>query len=116
MQQIKPDGAGCVLSPKEGYTGPADVPSLACLAQVVVNVINVAFMFLGAVCLIFLLYGALLFVLSRGDQKALQKAQGTMTYAVIGTVFVALSFMAVNFVASSLGISNFLSNFSFYQP
>lgn len=93
-----------------------DVLSLGCLAQIVVNIINVAFLFLGAACLIFLLYGALLFVLSRGDQKALQKAQGTMTYAVIGTVFVALSFMIVNFVADSLGITGFLSNFSFYQP
>lgn len=110
MKEIKTDVVpGCFVS--EG-----GAPSLSCLAVVVVNVINVAFLFLGAACLIFLLYGALLFVLSRGDQKALQKAQGTMTYAVIGTVFVALSFMLVNFAADSLGIQGFLSKFSFYVP
>lgn len=93
-----------------------DVPSLGCLAQIVVNVINIAFLFLGAACLIFLLYGALLFVLSRGDQKALQKAQGTMTYAIIGTVFVGLSFVLVNIVTNAIGLPSILTNFSFYQP
>lgn len=101
--------AGCVLQ-------NGDVPSLGCLAQVVANVINIAFMFLGAMCLIFLMYGALLFILSRGDQKALQKAQGTMTYAVVGTIFVALSFAIVTAIATALGYPTFLTDFTFYQP
>lgn len=112
MQNIK-DAAGttpgCTLL-------PGDVPSLGCLSIVVVNLINVAFLFLGAACLIFLLYGALLFVLSRGDQKALQKARGTMTYAVIGTVFVLLTFMIINTVTYFLGLPSILSSFTFYQP
>lgn len=100
---------GCVVL-------PGDVPSLGCLAAVVVNVMNFAFVFLGAVCLAFLFYGSLLFVLSRGDPKAVQKAKGTMTYAIIGTVFVALSFFIVNVITTALGLGNFLQNFTFYQP
>ncbi len=110
MEPIKEDIVpGCTLL-------QGSVPSLGCLAQVVINVINAAFLFLGAACLIFLLYGALLFVLSRGDQKAVQKARGTMTYAIVGTVFVALSFFLVNIITNVLGLPSFLTNFSFYQP
>lgn len=93
-----------------------NVPTLGCLATVVMNVINVAFLFLGAVCIIFLLYGSLLLVLSRGDQKALQKAKGTITYAVIGTVFVLSTFLIVNTFAYFLGIPNLFTTFSFYVP
>lgn len=106
---------GCVFKP-ENYSGTAEAPSLACLAQVVGNIINVAFLFLGAACIIFLFYGALLFVLSRGDQKAVQKARGTMTYAVIGTVLVLSSYLILNLLASLLGLPSPVTGFTFYQP
>lgn len=115
MQKIVADGAGCVLGP----TGSAvnDVPSLACLAQVVINIINFAFMFLGVVTLLMLLFGSIKYITSGGDPKALQGAQKTITYALIGAVVVMLSFVLINVVTTALGLSssNILSNFSFYQ-
>ncbi len=100
---------GCVCAP-----GTTDVPSLACFAPVISNVINVAFMFLGAVALIYLLYGSLKFVISRGDQKALQSARNTMTYAVIAVVLILLVYFIVKAVTGALGI-DILSNFTLYQ-
>ncbi|MBI4099633.1 hypothetical protein HY440_01355 [Candidatus Microgenomates bacterium] len=92
-----------------------DVPSLGCLSQVVTNIIYYLFAFLSAVALLFLLYGAIKFVVSRGDQKALQSARGTMTYAVIGLVLILLSYSIILLITNALGLPNILQNFTFYQ-
>lgn len=107
----KLSGPGCECAP-----GTTDVPSLACLAPVATNVIYYLFAFLGAAAIVFLLFGAIKFVTSQGDQKALQSARGTMTYAVIGVVLILLSFTIVNIITTALGLGNILDKFTFYQP
>lgn len=104
---------GCVLSPAAGFN---DIPSLGCLAQIVANLVSLAFTFLGAVTLLLLLWGAVRFILSRGDPKAIQEAQKTMTYAIIGAVIVVLAFVLITIITSTFGLDNILTNFSFYQP
>lgn len=107
---------GCVLSPSPNPTGKADIPSLGCLAQIVTNVIGIAFLFLGAVTVLFLLWGAIRFVISRGDPKGIQEAQKTMTYAIIGTVVVLGTFILINMVTTAFGLPNILTSFTFFQP
>lgn len=107
---------GCVLSPELNPTGKADIPSLACLGQIVTNVIGIAFLFLGAVTVLFLLWGAIRFVISRGDPKGIQEAQKTMTYAIIGAVVVLGAFILINMVTTAFGLPNILTSFTFYQP
>ncbi len=104
---------GCVLTAPPG--GPADIPSLGCLSQVVVNVIQALFMFAGAASLIFLLYASIRFVVSRGDPKGVQAAQKTFTFAIIGTVLIFLSYLAINTVTQLLGLPSILDNFNIYQ-
>lgn len=101
---------GCVCA--EGTT---DVPSLACFAPIIVNVINVAFMFLGFVAVVFLLYGSIRFILSRGDQKAVAAAKNTITYAIIGTVLIVLAFVLITIFTNLLGFPNILKTFTLYQ-
>lgn len=115
MQKIVADGVGCVLSPA-GSTA-TDVPSLACLSQIVVNLVSLALMFLGTVTLLMLLFGSIKYITSGGDPKALQGAQKTTTYAIIGAIVVMMAFVLINVVTNALGLSssNILSNFSFYQ-
>lgn len=107
---------GCVLEVADQGTGVVykGVPSIGCLAQIVVSVINFAFVFLGAAAIIYLLFGAIKFVISRGDQKALQSARNTMTYAVIGVVFILLSYAIIAAISKALGL-DLLSNFTLYQ-
>lgn len=93
-----------------------DVPSLGCLAQIVTNVIGIAFLFLGAVTVLFLLWGAIRFIISRGDPKGLQEAQKTMTYAIIGAVVVLAAFILINMVTTAFGLPNILTQFTFFQP
>ncbi len=103
-------GCECTGAPDQ----PKDVPSLACFAPIITNVINIAFMFLGAAALIYLLYGSLKFVISRGDQKALQSARNTMTYAVIAVVLILLVYFIANAIATALGMPTLFTNFSLY--
>lgn len=99
---------GCVL--KNG-----NIPSLGCLAQIITNIIGLAFMFLGAVTVLLLMWGAVKFIISSGDPKAIQGAQKTIEFAIIGAVVVILSFVLVNIVTTALGLPNILTNFTFYQ-
>jgi hypothetical protein len=115
---MKPDDAtGCVFLNAQGVVDPVhgDIPSLGCLAQVIVRVINFTLMFLEAVLVIMILWGAVRFITSTGDPKAIESARKTITYAIIGAVIVALSFVLVNLVTTALGLPNILTQFSFYQ-
>lgn len=84
--------------------GTKDAPPLECLEGVVVTLITYTFIFLGAVCLLFLMYGAIRFILSGGDPKAVKSARDTMTYAVIGTIIVVLVFVIANTFTTLFGI------------
>lgn len=109
---------GCtqIIKNSKGDIVSDNTPSLGCLAQIVTNVIGIAFLFLGAVTVLFLLWGAIRFILARGDPKGLQEAQKTMTYAVIGAVVVLGAFILINMVTTAFGLPNILTQFTFYQP
>ena len=91
-----------------------DIPSLGCLTQVITNIIGVAFAFLGAVTLLMLLWGAIKFITSSGDPKAVQSAQKTITFAIIGAVVVLSAYILVSIVAAAFGIPSPLERFTLY--
>jgi hypothetical protein len=93
-----------------------DVPTLACLGPIIARIINLLLTFLGAVALLLLLWGAIQFVISRGDPKAIQTAQKTMTFAVIGVVVVLGSVILINVFTTAFNLPNILTSFSVYQP
>ncbi|MCL4397867.1 pilin [Patescibacteria group bacterium] len=105
---------GCIFTGQS--VGSNDIPSLGCLAQVIVSVINWAFVFLGAVTLLMLLWGAIRFVTSGGDPKAVQGAQKTITYAIVGIIVVLGAYVIVSVITTALGLPNPLQNFRLYQP
>lgn len=106
-----------VYDPRTGalVPGSGDVLPLACLGNVIARVVEVALVFLGVVTLLFLLYGAIRFIVSRGDAKAVEGARNTITYAIIGAVLVLGAFIIVNIVTSTLGLPNILTGFTLYQ-
>lgn len=99
----------------EGCAITDTVVSLGCLSQIVANLVTVSLMFLGLITLLFLLWGAFQFVISKGDPKAIEKARGVMTYAVIGAALVLGSFVLLNVVFTALNVPNPITNFSFFQ-
>ena len=49
------------------------------------------YMIMGALAVIFLVYGAIQYIISRGDPGKMAQAKTTMIYAVIGLVIVILA-------------------------
>ncbi len=86
-------------------------PPLECLNGLVITLINLAFTVVGAVSLFFLIFGAIKFITSNGDPKAVKSARDTMTYAIIGTILVIGTFVFANLFAKTflpdLSIFNF---------
>ncbi len=111
------EGNGCtqtVVDPGSGTTYN-DVPSLACLGQVIISALNFLFSIVGAVIVVWFLSGAIRLILSRGDPKAIEGSQKTMTFAIFGGVFIVGAAIIVNLVFGTLSLPNPLTNFTLYQ-
>lgn len=92
--------------------GNGVAPPLECLEKVVVSVISIAFAFLGAACILFILFAAVKFITSGGDPKAVKSARDMMTYAIIGTIIVVMVFVIANILAGFFAVPGFdLFNF-----
>ena len=59
---------------------PAEFPALAGIFQ---NLINATFALAGLACFVFILVGAFRYLNSGGDDKAVQAAKNTLTFAII---------------------------------
>lgn len=73
------------------------------LVPALVSIVNAALGFVGLLAGIFLIYGGVQYVLSRGDERAAEKAKSTILYAVIGLIVIGLSAAIVNFVVGTFG-------------
>ena len=80
-----------------------DIPTIQCIFPLFHNIINAALIFGGVVALVFLIWGGSKLLRSQGDQKQVQSARQTITYAIIGLVLVFLSFFIVNTLAYVTG-------------
>lgn len=81
------------------------VATLRCIWPLMNNIINAAIMLSGIAALFFLMWGGVKYITSRGDSAAVESAQKTITFAIIGLVVVILSFAIFNFVLGFLGIN-----------
>jgi hypothetical protein len=85
--------------------GVGQVATLSCFVPMFHNIVNWALILAGAVSLIFILIGAIQFLTSSGDQKRVDSAKKTMTFAIVGIVLIFLSFAIINFLAYTTGAS-----------
>lgn len=67
------------------------------------NLITFALLASGAVAVIFIIYAGAKMVTSGGDQKKVDSARKTMTWAIIGLILILLSFAIVNFLGFLTG-------------
>jgi len=74
------------------------VAKLSCLPVVFHNVVSGFLLFVGAVALFMIIYSAIKFITSNGDQKQLDAARKMMTMAIVGTILVLSSFAILYFV------------------
>lgn len=65
--------------------------------------INLLFIVGAVLAVIFVIYSGIQWTLSSGDKQKLQAARGRLTYAIIGLVVIAASFVIVNIIITLLG-------------
>jgi len=80
------------LTPPTGLTGPSDFGSIA------TTVTNVLLGFAGALAVIFIVIGGIMYATSAGNDSQVQKAKSTITNAVIGLIITLLAYAIVAFV------------------
>lgn len=70
--------------------------------QIVRNVVNVLLWVVGIASVIMLIVGGIRYVVSAGDQNAVQGAKNTILYALVGLIVAFLAFALINFVIEGL--------------
>lgn len=67
------------------------------------SVVNIMLFIIGAIAVIVIIIGGILYVVSTGDPAKTKRAKDTILYAVVGLVVAILAYAIVNFVVSSVG-------------
>lgn len=81
-----------------------DVATLDCIGPIVANVVFWLLVFAGIVALVLIIISGIKFITSGGDQKRVEGARKTLTYAIAGLVLILLSFAIVRFIAQTTGV------------
>lgn len=91
--------------PARGVEGCIEngVARLTCLPAVLGNIISFALIASGVVALFFIIFAGAKLVTSAGDQKKVEGARKTLTWAIIGLVIILLAFFIVNFLGVLTG-------------
>ena len=72
--------------------------------EIISSLLKYLFAGAGLLLLLFLIYGGLSLMLSRGDPKAVQSAKDKITGALVGFIIVFVSYWLVQIVGTILGI------------
>lgn len=87
-----------------GCVGDEGVPSLQCIFPLFHNIVTGALMFSGIVALFFIIWAGVQYIRSGGDQKQVEGARKTLTFALVGLVIMLLSFFILNLVSYLTGV------------
>jgi len=75
-----------------------------CIISIFPKVINAALQIIGAVVVIIIIMAGIKFLMSGGDNKQIEGAKNTLTYAIIGLVIVFGSYLIINLIAFVTGV------------
>lgn len=92
------------------FTG---VPTIGCLAQVLVNVVQWALGFSLLAGIGYFIFGGITFMMAQ-DEKGIKAGRDKMMWSIFGFVFIVVSFLLLRFVFLILGFPDMINNFSFF--
>lgn len=70
------------------------------LVGAIIFIINWLLVLAALAALVFLIFGGIQYIVSRGDEDAAATAKNTILYAIIGLIVIGLSAVVVNFIIS----------------
>ncbi|OGH91473.1 MAG: hypothetical protein A2534_00505 [Candidatus Magasanikbacteria bacterium RIFOXYD2_FULL_39_9] len=97
----------CVLRNPTGINRGADegeCRSISIYVILLLNVANYLFGIVGALALLFFIYGGFTLIISRGNSEQTKKGIEIITAAVIGLVIVFGAYMLVQFLGKAVGL------------
>ena len=74
--------------------------------KLLMNVANYLFGFIGALALLFFVYGGFTLILSQGNAEKVKKGFGIMSAAAIGIIIAFGAYALISFLGTSLGIKS----------
>jgi hypothetical protein len=80
------------------------VARLTCIPAVLQNIITFALIASGVVAVFFIIWAGIRYVTSGGDQKKVDGARKTLTWAIIGLIIILMAFFIVNVVSYITGV------------
>jgi hypothetical protein len=96
-----PKGDVCVESK---CVTPTDVAKICGLETIFANVVTIFGAIIGFAFFAMMVWGGMRYLLSGGDPKALQAAKGTITWAILGLAFFALSYTILLLLKAYTGV------------
>lgn len=81
---------------------PVNPPTFSGIDTILDNVIKLIFPIAGLVCVVFIIIGGYTWIASAGDPAKVKQAQGTLTWAIIGLVFVLIAALIISTVTDFL--------------
>lgn len=81
------------------------------VGKIVVGLIPYAFALSGISLFVYLIWGGLDLMLSRGEPKGVQSAQGKITNALVGFVIIFVAYWIVQIVSTILGVDSVINIF-----
>lgn len=91
-------GANCSTNPKDSNYCPPATKSINNLISTILNILSAV---VGIVAIIMIIIAGMRYVTSGGSEQGIKSAKGTLLYAVVGLVIVALSQIIVHFVLNT---------------
>lgn len=85
--------------PPSCLQGEEKVATLNCIPYVFQNVINWALIFAGVAAIFLIMFSGIKFLRSGGQEKLVEDARNTLTYAIIGLIVILLSFFIINVIS-----------------
>ncbi len=92
------------------------IARLTCLPIVLSNIISFALMASGIVAVFFIIFAGIKLVTSSGDQKKVESARKTLTWAIIGLIIILMAFFIVNFLGVLTGTEDCVGQIGFNNP
>lgn len=81
-----------------------EAATIQCLEPLFQNVVIAIVSLVGVALFVMLVVGGFKFLLSGGDQKQLEQAKNTVTYAIIGLVVIVVAFLILQTIKVFTGV------------
>ncbi|NQV00464.1 MAG: hypothetical protein HQ538_07025 [Parcubacteria group bacterium] len=72
------------------------------IAEIIIRIVRYVVGLVGIILFVMLVYGGVMYMTSAGNEEQIGKAKKVLTYAIIGIIIVAFSFLITEFIVSAL--------------